>query len=212
MLVDFSQANDLSATKVPDSANNYWNTVTGTAGDITSNPLSLIDIGNQTTGISLTVGFGSPITGEGFAGQPAGDANPGPGSGLLNQAFAYTDGIFTNSNATSGITLTLSGLQSNTLYSFSIYAGRNANGSNADIGLLTGSSLTGDTLVENRTLADFNITSDATGVISFRYRDTTEPGGAGSLLTAMSITQVPEPSAALLGGLGLFALLRRRRS
>ena len=43
-----------------------------------------------------------------------------------------------------------------------------------------------------------------------------EPGGvllAGGQLNALTLyqTAVPEPSAALLGGLGLLALLRRRR-
>jgi hypothetical protein len=35
--------------------------------------------------------------------------------------------------------------------------------------------------------------------------------GAGIDLSSFSLTMIPEPSAALLGGLGLLALLRRRR-
>ena len=53
------------------------------------------------------------------------------------------------------------------------------------------------------------------GVITFTA-DAAEPGDIAALghrlgLNGMQITQVPEPSAALLGGLGLLALLRRRR-
>ena len=36
-------------------------------------------------------------------------------------------------------------------------------------------------------------------------------GGAAATLNGMQITAIPEPSAALLGGLRLLALLRRRR-
>lgn len=39
----------------------------------------------------------------------------------------------------------------------------------------------------------------------------TKENGAGVLKPTLTITTVPEPSAALLGGLGLLALLRRRR-
>lgn len=36
-------------------------------------------------------------------------------------------------------------------------------------------------------------------------------GSSGALMTDFTITPIPEPSAAILGGLGLLALLRRRR-
>jgi hypothetical protein len=36
-------------------------------------------------------------------------------------------------------------------------------------------------------------------------------GGSGEQINAIRIVAIPEPSAALLGGLGLLALLRRRR-
>lgn len=213
VLVDFNTTNDGLANKTPDTAGNYWNTVTGT-GTTSPGPVALVDTANGTSGITLQVTF--TVNGgtgdEGFAGAGAAAANPGPGSGLLNQSFAYTDGIYTSNNASSGISLTLTGLLANTRYDFSVYGGRDSNVASADITLLTGSALIGDTTVENRSLADFNITSDGSGAISFRYRDTSASTSDGSLLTAMSVTQIPEPSAALLGGLGLLALLRRRRA
>ena len=53
----------------------------------------------------------------------------------------------------------------------------------------------------------------ATGVKSIRFTfNSPENGGAGyKELDVIGVATVPEPSAALLGGLGMLALLRRRR-
>lgn len=54
--------------------------------------------------------------------------------------------------------------------------------------------------------------SDASGQLSFRTPDGvgfTDPNG---IANALILTQIPEPSIAMLGGLGVMALLRRRRS
>ena len=48
---------------------------------------------------------------------------------------------------------------------------------------------------------------------SFRVQVADSPNGidGNAVLGALVLTQIPEPSTALLGGLGLLALLRRRR-
>jgi MYXO-CTERM domain-containing protein len=43
------------------------------------------------------------------------------------------------------------------------------------------------------------------------YNDTTSGLNGGSYSNFVTVTAVPEPAAALIGGLGLLALLRRRR-
>ncbi len=55
--------------------------------------------------------------------------------------------------------------------------------------------------------------TDAGGIWTMNYNDTTAGlnGGVSASNTYVTITAVPEPGAALLGGLGLLALLRRRR-
>lgn len=206
LLVDFNQINDQGASKTPDGAGNYWNTVNN------ANPTSLVDLSNGSTGVTLVVTLGEEGH-EGYAGAGAGSSNPGPGSGLLNQSFAYTDGIFTNNVNAAGITLSFSGLAANTAYDFSLYAGRNTSANSALITLVTGSSLTGDAVVENRSLADFNITSDASGNLAFIFRHSTPAtSGTSSVLTALSLSGVPEPSSALLAAIGLCTFLRRHRS
>jgi hypothetical protein len=56
--------------------------------------------------------------------------------------------------------------------------------------------------------AEFN---DAGGVWKINYSDTTAGLNGGTGTSFVTITAIPEPSAALLGTLGIFALLRRRR-
>ena len=62
-------------------------------------------------------------------------------------------------------------------------------------------------------LDDTNFT-DAGGVWRLNYNDTTAGlnGGVSASNTYVTITAIPEPRAALLGGLGLLMLLRRRRA
>lgn len=56
------------------------------------------------------------------------------------------------------------------------------------------------------------VTVDGTGVITVRQDSmNTGVGTDWVVIDAVALVQVPEPSAALLGGLGLLALLRRRR-
>lgn len=51
----------------------------------------------------------------------------------------------------------------------------------------------------------------AAGDTNFAFRPLVNGGSAGLQLNAIHVLTIPEPSTALLGGLGLLALLRRRR-
>ena len=61
-------------------------------------------------------------------------------------------------------------------------------------------------------LADGAWFTDAGGLWKINYFDTTAGLNGGTGTSFVTITAIPEPRAALLGGLGLLALLRRRRS
>ena len=63
----------------------------------------------------------------------------------------------------------------------------------------------------NTPLADGATFTDAGGVWVIDYNDTTAGLNGGTGSSYVTITAVPEPAAALLGGLGLLALIRRRR-
>lgn len=204
VLVDFSSAGGSAAGA--DTNGNFWTTIATTGA--TSN---LIDTTNTASGINLTLTF-SGGAGIGFGGSAFnnGDVSaPAP----FNQAFAFGDGLFANDAGANFATISLSGLTANTNYSITLYGGRNSGWStgSALIGVTDGTG-TGGTY-GNRSPLTFTITSTASGTAAFTFR---EQGGAGTVdsvtLTSFSLTSVPEPSVALLGGLGVLGLLRRRRS
>jgi hypothetical protein len=60
-------------------------------------------------------------------------------------------------------------------------------------------------------LAENDTFSDAGGLWRINYDDDTAGLNGGTGTSFVTITAIPEPRAALLGGLGLLALLRRRR-
>ena len=55
------------------------------------------------------------------------------------------------------------------------------------------------------------LTGFHSALVGSDFETVTFESGAGTILTLDNVSVVPEPSAALLGGLGLLALLRRRR-
>lgn len=118
-------------------------------------------------------------------------------------------------------TFTFSGLQFNTQYSGLVWVFDNEQGNNGKSFNLTtaGSSGGGTTSITNtqNTLAfaqtgpfdlvDFTSTETGTATIAMH-----SVAGGVSFVNGFQLTAIPEPSAALLGGLGLLALLRRRRA
>ena len=74
-------------------------------------------------------------------------------------------------------------------------------------GYVSGTALPTEVIYENVTLADLGLV----GGTSFFWGTEVEIGGGASILDGVTVNVVPEPSAALLAGLGSLALLRRRR-
>ena len=91
-----------------------------------------------------------------------------------------------------------------TTYSFNTIGASSVSGSNA---ILTQTTDTSATYTTSANYAVFSNLSGASRTITVQMRDNDEWGG----IAGFQIVQVPEPSAALLGGLGMMALFRRRR-
>lgn len=119
-------------------------------------------------------------------------------------------------STTNPITFTFSGLQINTEYTVLgwVFDSESGNsGKNIDFTTNGGtvSITTSNTSNNNAAFSISNLTSDGTGAATIVMDHTGGSGGAVSFVNGFQLTAIPEPSAALLGGLGLLALLRRRR-
>jgi hypothetical protein len=71
--------------------------------------------------------------------------------------------------------------------------------------LVEDTNLAQDGATEGNWIRISGLTPDGSGNLAFSM------GGRNSAFNGFQLVQVPEPSAALLGGLGVLALLRRRR-
>lgn len=239
VLIDWSDANDISASA--DTNGNWWNTLgpNGIGNDLTATALTTSN--NTASGWSVAATLDANAgnnTGAGFGGAgingPVGATSPFNTTGTDRPTV---DGIFANYNANGTATITFTNLLANTQYDFSAIGGRASGGNDGFIKVITGAfgaggsdvdllETTGGTgkyadddlldtfsLLNDGTILNFSVISDGSGSIAFDFfegqNDT--DGGSSATFNALSITQIPEPSAALLGGLGLLFLLRRRR-
>jgi hypothetical protein len=114
------------------------------------------------------------------------------------------------------ITFTFSGLQLNTEYTvlgwvFDSESGNSGKNISFTTNGGTASITTSNTSNNNAAFSIPILTSDGTGSATVVMDHTGGAGGAVSYVNGFQLTAIPEPSSALLGGLGLLALLRRRR-
>jgi hypothetical protein len=207
----------------PAADGKHWNSLgTATVGNVVS-PLAttaLIDSSGAASGISVAVSFGatSSSTGSGFGG--TGIAGP-TGADPFDEPNAVNDGIYVNRNAVNAdgtgadtsASITFTGLTALTQYDISAIGGRATNGVDGRINIVTGTSgFSTYNLLNNGTISSFSVTSDASGVIVLNFKENEAVSTAlNAVFKAMSLTAVPEPTAAMLGALGSLMLLRRRR-
>jgi len=243
VLIDWSTSNDFASLGA-DTNGNHWNSLGAAGGvgqdvAVTALTTSTNTASGWSVAADLTANT-SNNTGTGFGGAgidgPTG-ANPFDITGTNRPTV---DGLFANYNANGTAVFTFSGLAASTQYDFSLIGGRASNGSNGYIKVITGIAgagasdidlleTTGGTgkyadddfldtfsLLNDGTIASFSVTSDASGLIAFDFfegqNDTN--GTTNATINALSISQVPEPSAfALLAGMfGLTWVMVRRRA
>lgn len=199
----------------PNNANiqSGWTGITHNSADQNAGT-SLVLIGGGTPNISVAYPVSQTMhhRDRGTAQFTLGAADPNVN---LLRDMIYFDAMVT----TDVFTFTLTGLTPGAEYEVFGYSvdmfGGTTNDNKRTSWTTNGGSVqhTTDSGNEDLTSARFqmaNLTADGGGVatISAQYVD----GGPSIILfNGFEITQIPEPSAALLGGLGLLALLRRRR-
>ncbi|MEK7952227.1 PEP-CTERM sorting domain-containing protein [Luteolibacter soli] len=84
-------------------------------------------------------------------------------------------------------------------------------GTGNDTGALFINPTTEDGTGDTAYVAATTIGTDATSLASVHFRQGAAGSAAGLTVDSVSVYVVPEPATALLGGIGLLALLRRRR-
>lgn len=234
VLIDWSASNDFaSLAGSPDSNTNYWNSLgpggVGNNGDFTAT--ALVDTDNGASGWSVAAdltGVTSNFTGAGFGGAGIDGSTGADPFNITGSNRPTVDGMYANYNTNGTAIITFTGLAANTQYDLSAIGGRASGSSNGYIKVLAGAAGAGaadidlvdsddflDTfsLLGDGTILDFSVTSNGAGVIEFEFFEgqNDDDGGTSATWNALSITEVPEPATALLGGLGLLLLLRRRR-
>lgn len=191
---------------------NAWNTISNT----TSN--SLVNIAGAANG-SLTVTFTDANVGVGYGGGAFNNTDSGssaPGfllDGGSPIASAIGDGIYVNDGfGGSYATFSFTGLQSSTQYEFTVYGGRSNEFFTTDGLIQSADGTTQLASYGNRESASFNVTTDSSGALSFRFTEdeSAKDTSSNATLVAMSFV-IPEPSSAALLGLGGLALILRRR-
>lgn len=204
--LDINNSGGTTFTGVGALGGGTWNGITPTITGIAATALKWSDNTNSTITFSMT-----PV-----GGNMNGVFNANTGGDLLRD-FA---GLHTNSAGS--VTLTLSGFTANQSLASIVLYGMNGDGGSVNpnqnasftIGATTKTTnavTPTSVLTEGVNYVKFdNIQADGTGKLVITWSNPT--GGSGwSSFNGLQLQAVPEPSAALLGGLGVLALLRRRR-
>jgi hypothetical protein len=178
---------------------NHWNTV-----GLTSTTTALVDSSNTLTTITFA------ITNE------SGSASDW--TGLTNNALV-SDGRY-REQSNPALTTTISGLALNTNYMVLVYHADDHVSEAVTVNAVAGSNFTGsvgstgyvdafDTLSGSDFWYFSSVNSGGSGVLTILSAGT--EAGSHNTITGFQLQAIPEPSTALLGGLGMLALLRRRR-
>ncbi len=211
ILIDFGDT--ISGTT--SGLGNTWNSV------VDSNPVSnMADTSGGATTIDIFISAG----GFGENGGAGGGGLASPSQALLGDlavASATNDYFFTS--GTQSLTLTLGGLDPTKTYNLDFFGTREQTatrqtlytvvdnvGSSNQV-LTTSGTAIGDGGYDgnNDTVASFtNLVPNGSNQISFSFTTNNSTFG---YLGAMRITAVPEPSAVIVGAVGILVLLRRRR-
>lgn len=176
-----------------------WTQITGTGWE------SVI---NGTYGLNTTTGASSGVS-MAFSG----DANA-HGNANAGNLDVFESGFFIGDGETTA-TVTFSGFTAGTIVDLYLYSGGYTTGEGATFNFGTG-AFTTTNIVDIETSYDLGgnyvkiggLVADGSGNITGTW---TKPGSY-SVFNGAQIAVVPEPSAALLGGLGMLCLLRRRRA
>lgn len=186
-----------------------WNNLTAGTGGTPANLTDLVNSSGASTG--LTLDYFAAASNVGIAGTGANYGGPYPAALSAIPASALRDGLFLN---TGTVNLTLGGLNPLLTYDFTLYGARGNNGGDAIYTATGANSASGSisTILNNSdeivSLSGIipNSENEIVIVVSRVDEDQT------TALNFIQIDAIPEPSTALLGGLGLLALLRRRRN
>jgi hypothetical protein len=199
ILVDFGFSNRLTSTT---GWNNiYWQPTEGGS--------SLVSLTNMVDSTGASTNFGMSITTRGFI-EPSGDSNAITGI----PSNATSDSFYGTGNAS---VVTLTNLDPTQTYSFKFYSAVNRpdgvnrtskfsiNGQFVEINAYNNNGIWTDVIP--------NISPNAGGSIDINMSRGTGNTGSSYLLNIIHIetAPIPEPSAAVLSGMALLPMLRRRR-
>jgi hypothetical protein len=181
-----------------------WNQIVAPSGWETSAAGTYSGLTTTTgaaSGVSLT--FGTGVTTHGI------DNTQGPD--VFKSSFGLRPAV-------SSATVTFSGLGAGTIVDLYLYSGGYVTNEGATFDFGTGSFTATNTVsvettytLNNNYVKIAGLVADGSGNISGTWTAATSGNYSTFNGAQIEVTAIPEPSAALLGGLGLLALLRRRR-
>ncbi|MBT8037273.1 MAG: hypothetical protein KJO21_06980 [Verrucomicrobiae bacterium] len=197
IFIDLSSA---SAVSHPAGDGKYWNALGQADGSLDHSVANVIDVSNASTTIGLAIDLtniqAGGTSGAGFGGT---GVNGPSGADPFDEAAVITDGIF-NNNANNGTAVfSFTGLAADTSYAFSAIGGRASNGDDGQIIILDAAenklgaaavtTETTHTLLNDGTVLDFSVTSNASGEIFFEFRKA-DPGDTdgSATINGLSIT------------------------